>query len=125
MIRSKIRTERHELLLTPDEKKKWMSKAQTNGLNLNEYIRSCVDKRRPSLPLPPVNRVVAVELGRIGTNLNQQIRAMNTALASGQEINNVDETMTLKGTTLVLQTLPASVALIFVWLAYNQSKTKG
>jgi len=33
--------------------------------------------------------------------------------------------LTLKGTTLVLQTLPASVALIFVWLAYNQSKTKG
>lgn len=33
--------------------------------------------------------------------------------------------LTLKETTLVLQTLPASVALIFVWLAYNQSKTKG
>lgn len=33
--------------------------------------------------------------------------------------------LTLKETTLVLQTLPASVALIFVWLAYKQSKTKG
>jgi putative membrane protein len=33
--------------------------------------------------------------------------------------------LTLKETTLVLQTLPASVALIFVWLAYNQSKTNG
>ncbi len=33
--------------------------------------------------------------------------------------------LTLKGTTLVLQTLPASVTLICVWLAYNQSKIKG
>ena len=33
--------------------------------------------------------------------------------------------LTLKETTLVLQTLPASVALIFVWLASSQSKTKG
>ena len=32
--------------------------------------------------------------------------------------------LTLKETTLVLQTLPASVALIFVWLAYVQSKGK-
>lgn len=32
--------------------------------------------------------------------------------------------LTLKGTTLVLQTLPASVALICVWLAYTQSKKK-
>jgi putative membrane protein len=33
--------------------------------------------------------------------------------------------LTLKETTLVLQTLPASVALIFVWLASTQSKAKG
>jgi putative membrane protein len=32
---------------------------------------------------------------------------------------------TLRETTLILQTLPASVALIFVWLAYNQSQIKG
>ena len=32
--------------------------------------------------------------------------------------------LTLKRTTLVLQTLPASVALICVWLAYTQSKKK-
>jgi DNA-binding FrmR family transcriptional regulator len=31
-----------------------------------------------------------VELGRIGVNLNQLVRAMNTAIASGQEISNVD-----------------------------------
>jgi DNA-binding FrmR family transcriptional regulator len=34
--------------------------------------------------------VTAVELGRIGINLNQLVRAMNTAIASGQEISDVD-----------------------------------
>lgn len=33
--------------------------------------------------------------------------------------------LTLKETTLVIQTLPASISLIFVWLAYTQSEAKG
>jgi hypothetical protein len=37
---------------------------------------------------PEVNRKTAVELGRIGVNLNQLQRAMNTAVASGQDIPN-------------------------------------
>jgi hypothetical protein len=32
------------------------------------------------------NRLTASELGHIGVNLNQQIRAMNTAISSGQDI---------------------------------------
>jgi hypothetical protein len=40
-----------------------------------------------------VNRQTAVELGRIGVNLNQQIRAMNTAVASGQDIPNLEESL--------------------------------
>lgn len=32
---------------------------------------------------------------------------------------------TLRGTTLVLQTLPASVALLFIWLANARFKMKG
>ncbi len=35
----------------------------------------------------------AVELGRIGVNLNQLIRAMNTSVASGQFIPNVEESL--------------------------------
>jgi len=42
---------------------------------------------------PNVNRVTAVELGRIGVNLNQLVRAMNTAIASGQEIPLVEEAL--------------------------------
>jgi hypothetical protein len=43
--------------------------------------------------LPEVNRVTAVELGKIGVNLNQQIRAMNTAVAAGQDIPNLEESL--------------------------------
>jgi len=41
--------------------------------------------------MPEVNRLTAAELGKIGVNLNQQIRAMNTARASGQDIPNIEE----------------------------------
>ncbi len=90
MTRTKTRTARQSLWLTPQEKERWSKKAAAGGLNMNEYIRSCVE-RRAIAPVPPeVNRVTAVELGRIGINLNQLVRAMNTASASGQEISDVD-----------------------------------
>jgi len=61
---------------------------------LSEYIRRCVERRHITTTIQPeVNRKIAVELGRIGVNLNQQIRAMNTALASGQFIPNVEESL--------------------------------
>jgi predicted HicB family RNase H-like nuclease len=86
MTRTKTRTARQSLWLTPEEKKRWSEKAAAASLSLNEYIRCCVE-RRAIAPVPPeVNRVTAVELGRIGVNLNQLVRAMNTAIASGQEI---------------------------------------
>jgi hypothetical protein len=37
--------------------------------------------------------VAAVELGRIGVNLNQLQRVMNTAVASGQDIPNLEESL--------------------------------
>ena len=45
--------------------------------------------------LPEVNhtRTTRIELGRIGVNLNQQVRAMNTAVTSGQHIPNVEESL--------------------------------
>ena len=60
-------------------------------MNLNEFIRCCVE-RRAIAPVPPeVNRATAVELGRIGVNLNQLVRAMNTAIALRQVLPNVEE----------------------------------
>ncbi len=60
---------------------------------MNEYIRRCVERRALTTAQPEVNRITAVELGRIGVNLNQQLRAMNTALASGQYIPNVSSSL--------------------------------
>ena len=68
MTRTKTRTARQSLWLTNNEKQRWSKKAAAVGLSMNEYIRSCVE-RRTIAPVPPeVNRVTAVELGRIGIN---------------------------------------------------------
>jgi len=93
MARLKTRTLRYELRLTPVEKESWTKKAAAVGIDLSEYIRRCVERRTIPSVIPEVNRQTAVELGRIGVNLNQLQRAMNTALASGQFISNVDESL--------------------------------
>lgn len=95
MARQKIRTIRHELRLTPEEKKAWSVKADSAGLNLNEYIRRCVARRTITPIQPEVNRQTAIELGRIGVNLNQLVRAMNAAILSGQHIPNVSEALSV------------------------------
>ncbi len=93
MARPKTRTLRHELRLTNDEKVRWSIKATAAGLNLNEYIRRCVERRTITPIQPEVNRQTAIELGKIGVNLNQQVRAMNSAIAEGQHIPNVNESL--------------------------------
>jgi hypothetical protein len=79
--------------LTPEEKNDWKNKAASAGMCLNDYIRVCVERRKIPRPMPEVNRLTATELGKIGVNLNQQIRAMNTAIASGQDIPNIEESL--------------------------------
>lgn len=93
MTRLKTYTARYELRLTPAQKMAWKAFAAAIGMDLSEYIRRCVERRALTTPLPEVNRTTAVELGRIGINLNQQVRAMNTALASGQYIPNASEAL--------------------------------
>lgn len=95
MARHKIRTSRHELRLTPEEKKAWSVKASEAGMSLNEYIRRCVERRKVIPIQPEVNRKTAIELGRIGVNLNQLVRAMNAAIVSGQHIPNVSEAISV------------------------------
>jgi hypothetical protein len=94
MARLKTRTLRYELRLTPVEKESWSVKAAAMGLDLSEYIRRCVERRQITTTIQPeVNRKTAVELGRIGVNLNQLQRAINTSIASGQFIPNVDKSL--------------------------------
>ncbi|HEY9599632.1 MAG TPA: plasmid mobilization relaxosome protein MobC [Cyanophyceae cyanobacterium] len=93
MARLKTYTARYELRLTPAEKIAWNNKAASVGMDLSNFIRRCVERRKIPPPQPEVNLDTARELGKIGVNLNQQIRAMNTAIASGQHIPNVEEAM--------------------------------
>jgi hypothetical protein len=95
MTRTKTRTIRHSLWLTPDEKERWGKKAASANQSLNEYIRLCVEKRKITPAPPEVNRTTAVELGRIGVNLNQLVRAINTVVALNQEISNLSEVLNL------------------------------
>ena len=94
MTRPKTYTARYELRLTPAQKTAWRASAAAIGMDLSSYIRRSVERRTLTTPIQPeINRTTAVELGRIGVNLNQQIRAMNTSLASGQYIPNVNEAL--------------------------------
>ena len=95
MTRTKTRTIRQSLWLTPYEKEHWSKKAAAASLSLNEYIRLCVDKRKITAAPPEVNRTTAVELGRIGVNLNQLVKAINTVVALNQEIPNLSEVLNL------------------------------
>lgn len=82
-------------MLTPGEKKDWQTKAYQSGLNVSDFVRRCVSRRIIPRPQPRVNLDTARELGKIGVNFNQQIRAMNTAIASGQHIPNVEESLSV------------------------------
>ena len=81
MTRTKTRTTRAYVWLTPQEKSNWKIKAASAGMSLNDYVRCCVERRKMPAAIPEVNRQTAMEHLKIGVNLNQQVRAMNTALA--------------------------------------------
>jgi hypothetical protein len=66
--------------MTPAEKESWSARAAEVGLDLSEYIRRCVERRKMAPIQPEVNRQTMTQLGRIGVNLNQ--------LASGDEYSN-------------------------------------
>lgn len=102
MARPKTRTVRHPLMLTSQEYQDWSARAQATGINLSEYIRRCVE-RRDLAPAPPkINDQTAAQLGKIGNNLNQQIRAMNRAVKAGQALPNLEEIMEVVHATFQL-----------------------
>ena len=79
------------LRVTPEEKNNWKLKAESAGISLSEYLRRCAQRRKIQPPVPAVNYLTLAQLGRIGNNLNQQVKAMNTAVQLGQNIHNLPE----------------------------------
>ncbi len=52
------------------------------GMKLSEYLRSVLFNQRLPMPratVPAINRKILVQLNRIGSLLNQQAKALNTA----------------------------------------------
>lgn len=52
------------------------------GIKLSEYLRAVLFKQRLPIPrasVPAINREILVQLNRIGSLLNQQAKALNTA----------------------------------------------
>lgn len=89
----KTRTVGKLVMLTPTEKQEWLALAEKAGLDLNTYIRSCVERRKITPPLPPVNYETVYQLGKVGNNLNQQVKAFNTALKTGTDLPRILESM--------------------------------
>jgi Bacterial mobilisation protein (MobC) len=79
------------LRVTPEEKNNWKLKAESAGISLSEYLRRCVERRKIQPPIPAVNYLTVAQLGRIGNNLNQQVKTMNIAVKLGQNIDNLSE----------------------------------
>lgn len=87
------KTKQHLLLLEPEQKEEWKKKASLAGMTLNKYIRSCVERRQATPIQPAINIKVVAELSRIGNNLNQQTKAIHTALKSGENPLNWQENL--------------------------------
>lgn len=87
------KTKQHLLLLEPEQKKEWKKKASLAGMTLNKYIRSCVERRHTTAVQPAVNIKLVAQLSRIGNNLNQQTKAIHTAMKSGENPSNWEENL--------------------------------
>ncbi len=114
MPKKKTRTEYIALLLTPEERKDWESKASAALMKLSQYIRHCVESRAIAHALPTINKHTYLELGRIGTNLNQAVTALNYAKKAGQPLPQLDE---LSGTIHSLNQKLNSLRLQLLGLA--------
>lgn len=81
------RTVKMTIRLTEEERAQiqgWCGRGDASGyVRANLFNYPC-PKPRP--PLPEVNRLVYLELGRIGNNLNQIARAANLSLLMGNEV---------------------------------------
>lgn len=80
--KSRQRTVRFEMLLTPEENQKWENLAQQAGISKAELVRNRMAGCRIRT-VPEANWQCYWQLLKIGTNINQIAKAQNTALADG------------------------------------------
>lgn len=106
---AKKKTKQHVVLLEPEQKEEWKRKAKEAGMTLNKYIRSCVERKKIR-PQQPVNLRIIAELGRVGNNLNQQTKAINTIIKSGENPTNWEKNLrAIEEVTGLLRQIQAEV----------------
>jgi hypothetical protein len=85
------RTQKIEVRVTPNEKNSIIKIAKDAGLTPSDLLRlrALVAAEVRKLPTPEREAIILVngELGKIGSNLNQIARVINTQLKSGEYID--------------------------------------
>lgn len=96
------RTIRLNLRVTPAERDSLELKAKVAGLSLSELLRSSALKRQLPVKVSSVAISTYRELGKIGVNLNQLTKAVNTANKMGHSFS-IDATYLEELRSLLLQ----------------------
>lgn len=75
----------HPVRFAKDEYEELRWKSHQAGISISEFIRRAAINKQIRFPQPPpqVNREIYRELSAIGVNLNQLVKAMNTANKAG------------------------------------------
>ncbi|UFP97294.1 plasmid mobilization protein [Gloeobacter morelensis] len=81
-----VRSEILPVRLSPVELAEVCRKASAAGLRPSEYMRGLALGHRLAPTVPPVNVETYRELVKIGVNLNQLARAINTAVKAGERL---------------------------------------
>jgi hypothetical protein len=91
----KRKKERVEFRLTTVELNYLVHGAQKAGLTVSDYLRMLALNSRIEHKIAPPERAVLIralgEINKIGSNVNQIAKAINTQLKKGQQINVPDE----------------------------------
>ncbi|WP_236721525.1 plasmid mobilization relaxosome protein MobC [Trichormus sp. NMC-1] len=82
----KERTIRFHICLTPEEKEQVQRMAAENSLTMAELFRAKTIKHRLPRRVTKVAGQTYWELGKIGNNLNQIAKAINTSVLMGEPV---------------------------------------
>ncbi|WP_445253334.1 plasmid mobilization protein [Nodularia sp. LEGE 04288] len=75
-----------EIMLTPEERQAALQMARENGLTISELFRSKTLKNKLPRRVTRVAGQTYWELGKIGNNLNQIAKAINTTVLMGEPV---------------------------------------
>lgn len=108
---SERRTKRAEIRLTEAEEITLIGLASDSGLSLSDLIRKVALGSKPRIQMANPERAALIkglaELGKIGSNVNQIAKALNTDLATRQKATVSGEA--ISNTLFAIQTLSSNL----------------